>query len=81
MRQKKVRPLLDYLEIIVKWRKFIIRNAIIVTIAAAIISLLLPQRFTATATMLPPNPEQTSSIGMLSANIPRELSGLAKIGG
>lgn len=72
---------LDILEIIVKWRKFIIRNVLIITIVAAIISLLLPLKYTATATILPPSPEQNAMLGMLSYSIPGGLSSLSSMGG
>jgi len=81
MKEGKTASLIDYLEIIVKWRKFIIRNVIIVTAAAIIISLLLTQLFTATATILPPNPEQGAMLGILSMNVPSGLAGLARMGG
>lgn len=81
MNEKKSASLIDYLEIIVKWRKFIIRNVIIVTVAAVIISLLLTQVFTATATILPPNPEQQTMLGLLSYNVPGGLSSLSRMGG
>lgn len=64
-----------------KWRKFIVRNTLLVTIIAIIISFILPQRFRATTTILPPSPEQSAMIGMISANIPSGLAGLARIGG
>jgi uncharacterized protein involved in exopolysaccharide biosynthesis len=81
MKQKNLVSLIDYLEVITKWRKFIVRNVVIVTVAAAIISLILTQRYTATTTLLPPNLEQEAMIGLLSANIPSGLAGLAQMGG
>lgn len=81
MKEKDKASLIDYLEIVVKWRKFILRNVVIVTIAAVIISLLLPQKFTATATILPPNPQQQAMLGIISSNLPGGLSGLSGISG
>ena len=81
MNDKKSISFLDYFEIIVKWRKFIIRNVAIVTVASLVISLLLIQQFTATALILPPSPEQEAMFGMLSLNIPSSLAGLSGIGG
>lgn len=77
----KKTSLVDYLEVIIKWRKFILRNVFVVAIATAIISLLLTWKFTATATILPPNPEQEAMLGMISASIPGGLASLAGIGG
>lgn len=81
MKQKNIVSLIDYLGVITKWRKFIIRNILIVSVAAAIISLILTQKYTATTTLLPPNLEQEAMIGLISANIPSGLAGLAQMGG
>lgn len=61
----------NYIHILVKWRKFIILNFVIVCILAAGISLILPKWYTATTTILPPE-EQTYEIGLPSmmANLP-----------
>lgn len=81
MPSAKSSSFIDYLEIIIKWRKVIILNILIVTIFAIIISFILPVKFTATATILPPNLEQTSLLGMISSNISSEVLGLAKVSG
>ena len=70
MKKQKDVSLVDYLDVVVKWRKFIIRNVVIISIAAAIISLVLTQKFTSTATMLPPNQEQEAMFGFMSGLIP-----------
>lgn len=80
MKAEKTASLLDYIEIIVKWRKLIIRNVIIITIAAVIISLLLTKRYTATATILPPNPEQNAMLGLITGGIPTGLSSITGLG-
>jgi uncharacterized protein involved in exopolysaccharide biosynthesis len=72
---------IKYITILIKWRLFIIKFVIIVTVISIIISLLLPQKFTATATILPPNPEQEAMLGMLISNIPGGLTGLTRLGG
>jgi len=46
---------IDYLSMLIKWRKFIIINFFIVFIIAAGISLTLPKWFTASTTILPPS--------------------------
>lgn len=71
----------NYFTVAMKWRHFIVRNVFIVSVLAIIISLLLPNKYTATATMLPPNLEQQAMLGMLSGNIPTGLAGLASMGG
>lgn len=60
----------QYFQVIWKWRKFVVRNTIVVTIFAAIISLLLVYRYKATATMLPPNPDQEAMFGLMSGFLP-----------
>jgi uncharacterized protein involved in exopolysaccharide biosynthesis len=54
----------SYFGIVMKWRKMVIRNVIIVTILALIISLFLRPKFTATATVLPPSSEQGTLAGL-----------------
>ncbi|KPJ68658.1 hypothetical protein AMJ44_05840 [candidate division WOR-1 bacterium DG_54_3] len=60
----------DYFDVIIKWRRFIVRNVVLICIAAAIISLLLTQKYTATATILPPNPNQEAMFGVMSTLMP-----------
>ena len=57
--------LLDYLLVIVKRWKTIVRNVIITVFAVAVISFLLPKSYTARTTILPP--DETNSTGLLSA--------------
>src|ERR1035437_8039373 len=53
--------LFDYFKLLGKWKKFIIINFLIVTVAALVVSFLLPQWFLATATVLPPQNQSLSS--------------------
>lgn len=46
---------IDYLYLIVKWRKFIIVNFFVVAIITAIITLVVPKKYTAKTTILPPS--------------------------
>ncbi len=46
---------IDYLYLIVKWRKFIIVNFFIVAIITAIITLVVPKSYTAKTIILPPS--------------------------
>jgi len=55
----------DYLGVVMKWRRFIVRNVFIVTVIAIIVSLVLVKKYTATATVLPPNPEQQLMLGFM----------------
>ena len=48
------RYLVDYAAVLVRWRKLIVVNFIVVTLAAVIVSLLLPKWYKATTSLLPP---------------------------
>ncbi len=80
MSSNKISSLLDYFEVIVKWRKMIIRNVIIVTIIAIVISLLLPLQYTSTATILPPNAEQNLMAGLLASGLSTGGTGISNLG-
>ena len=56
----------DYIQVIVKWRRLIVFNTFIISVLALIISLILPKRYTATATLIPPVEQQTSLFGLSS---------------
>ncbi|KPK62673.1 hypothetical protein AMJ83_10145 [candidate division WOR_3 bacterium SM23_42] len=79
MKRKKT-SLIDYLEVIVAWRRFIIRNVIILTLAATLISFLLVKKYTATATMLPPSSEQNVMLSLLAGGLPGGMSSIPGIG-
>lgn len=75
--------LLRYLQVIVKYRKMIFYNVLILTIIAAVISFVLPKRYKATAQILPPQEEQDllGFTTMLSTGLsPSRLSRLARGG-
>lgn len=78
MKDRKKVSFLDYLEVIVKRRRFIVRNVFIITVIAIVISLVLTPKYTSTATILPPNPEQSAMLGLLAGALP---GGLASISG
>jgi tyrosine-protein kinase Etk/Wzc len=69
------KSLIDFLIILVKWRKLIILNVIVVTLLAIIISFILPKKYTSTANILPPKKTGglLGSIGGVSSTI-RDLS-------
>ena len=82
---KNETKLSTYWLVIIKYRRVLFINTIIVTVIATIVSLILPYKYTATATILPPSPEQTSLLGFLNvgsgfssniANLSRLTSGL-----
>lgn len=81
MKTHKIKPMVYYLEVLVKWRKFIGKNVLIIVLVAAIISLIVPQKYTASATILPPSGEQSTMLGLLSASIPGDLAGLTGMAG
>jgi uncharacterized protein involved in exopolysaccharide biosynthesis len=56
--------LLDYVTVVIKHRKKIIRNVIVVALVTVIISFFLPKIYTAVTTILPP--EETQSTGILT---------------
>jgi tyrosine-protein kinase Etk/Wzc len=74
----------NYIKILLKRRHLIIKNVLLVVFITAIITLLIPNKYTATATVLPPNPEQDAMFGFLpgimsgaiSSNISSMLTGV-----
>lgn len=79
MQTTMVSSLIAYLEIIVKWRKVILRNVVALTMGAAIITLLLTSKYTATTTMLPPSQEQNMMFSLMSSGLPGGLSSIPGI--
>lgn len=60
----------SYIRVIMKWRKLIFWNTFIIAVIAFIISLIIPKKYTATASLLPPLPGdalwsiETSMLGL-----------------
>lgn len=75
MVKKREASLADYFDTIFMNRKLIFRNVVTITLIAVIISLLLPKKFTSTATMLPPNTEQDAMFGFMPAMLSGSISG------
>jgi uncharacterized protein involved in exopolysaccharide biosynthesis len=72
---QKTTDFLDYLSVLVNWRRFIIINVLVVTLLAVIISLLLPKWYRATASVLPPKePDMFGTLGAASSVL-KGLSG------
>jgi uncharacterized protein involved in exopolysaccharide biosynthesis len=73
--------LLDYLSVIVKRRRMILRNAFYAAVLMAIVSLFLPKTYTATTTLLPPDDSNDSGLKSLIANSPVSFLDLGGLGG
>ncbi len=65
---------LKYFNTILKRRYFVIKFVVIVTILTVIISFIVTPKYTAVATILPPDTEQDAMIGMISSSIPGGIS-------
>ncbi|MBI4651932.1 hypothetical protein HY745_11765 [Candidatus Desantisbacteria bacterium] len=73
---KKDFGLIEVLEILFKYRRFIILSTLSVCIFMAVYSLLLNNRYQATATILPPSKEN-SNFGNLLSQLPQNAISLA----
>jgi tyrosine-protein kinase Etk/Wzc len=71
--------LLDLLVVVAERKRLVLWVTAVFAILAIVISLLLPKRYTATATLLPP--QQSSSLGAAFAAQLGNLSGLAALAG
>jgi uncharacterized protein involved in exopolysaccharide biosynthesis len=72
------RSLLDYLYVLVKWRRLIAVSFVAVGLLAAGVSLVLPEKWTANTKLLPPA-EEGDQLGLsmlLGSAVPAGLSGL-----
>ncbi|MFA6110718.1 MAG: Wzz/FepE/Etk N-terminal domain-containing protein [Candidatus Latescibacterota bacterium] len=70
--------LLDYLYVLLKWRRLVLASVLGVSLAAAGVSLVLPQEWTATTRLLPPEeePDQFGLSMLVTAAVPPNLSRL-----
>ncbi|MGB9721760.1 MAG: GumC family protein [bacterium] len=71
----------EYLQVILKWRNFLIQNVTLVTIFAIILSLVVTHKYTAVASILPPSSETESMFGLLGGGIVTQLSNISRITG
>ena len=71
--------LLDLLIVLAERKRFILWVTAVFAILAIVISLLLPQRYTATVTLLPP--QQSSSTGAMLASQLGSMGGMAALAG
>ena len=72
---------LEFVRVFKEVRTALIVNVVVVTIAALIISLLLPPWFKSTASILPPKEGPSLSTVGLGSSVLRGVTGLGKIGG
>ncbi|MFQ5823055.1 MAG: GumC family protein [bacterium] len=68
--------LLDYLTVIIKRRRMIIRNSLIAAVFMTILSFLLPSTYTATTTLLPPDKGDQQGLRSLLTNTPMSFFNL-----
>lgn len=69
--------LVNYLEVILKWRKLIVINTVAITLIVLVVSFILPKRYTASAQLLPPTDE--GDIFGLTSVLGTGLGGLSKL--
>ena len=65
--------LLDYLDVIFKRRRMIIRNSLLAGLMMLVLSFLLPKTYTATTTLLPPGEGEQNGLRSLLLNSPVSL--------
>ena len=72
------RNLLDYVYVLLKWRRMIILSFLVVTLVTAGISLILPKAWTARTVIMPPKEEfdQFGLSAMRATGMPTSLAGL-----
>jgi tyrosine-protein kinase Etk/Wzc len=73
--------LLDHIAIIVKWRRMIITACVVVTVATAVVSMVMPTAYRASAVVYPPN-QGSDMLGLSSlvGDLPMGLLGLGEGG-
>jgi uncharacterized protein involved in exopolysaccharide biosynthesis len=73
--------LIDYLAMIVKWRKFILTNLSIITVTAVVVSLLLPKWYKAGASILPPRQQDLFGTLSTASSLLKSLPGTGRLPG
>jgi uncharacterized protein involved in exopolysaccharide biosynthesis len=53
MPEREVKPFADYIHVLIRWRRVIYWNFIVIVVATAIVSLLLPKWYTSKGSILP----------------------------
>jgi uncharacterized protein involved in exopolysaccharide biosynthesis len=72
-----VNRLVKYLTVVLKWRRLIFWNTVVLTALAVVVSFILPPRYTATAQLLPPSDE--GDIFGITSLLGGGASGLSKL--
>lgn len=79
MTHPRERNLLDYVSVVVAWRRLLVVGALVAALAGAAVSFVLPERWTARTVLLPPD-EERGGLGMSllagGSGIPPGLAGL-----
>ena len=76
--QVREHSLLDYVYVLTKWRRLIVTSFLAAAILSAVVSLVLPEEWTANTKLLPPE-EEGDQLGLsmlLGSAVPAGLSGL-----
>ena len=73
--KKSVVSLIDYVYLIVKWRKLIIFNFFIICFVVAIYSLIMPKTYTATTVLMPPKSTGNQNLLGMISNLPIDALG------
>jgi uncharacterized protein involved in exopolysaccharide biosynthesis len=73
--------LLDYLAMVVQWRKFILLNLVAITVIATGVVFLLPKWYKATASILPPRQQDLFSTLSSASSLLKSLPGGGRIPG
>lgn len=69
----------EYWLVIFKHRRILALNTVVVTVIAIIVSLVLIQKYNATATILPPTSDQTTMLGMFTTGMPSGIANLSRL--
>ena len=67
---------IDYLSVLIRWKKFIIFNFFIICLITAAISLIIPKWYKSQATLLPPSDESGLNFSAILSNLPMGGLGL-----
>lgn len=69
----------EFLNLLVRWKGFILKSTLIVTVFSVVVSLLLPNWFKSTVSILPPKESNTLNAGAASSLL-RSITSTARIG-
>lgn len=73
---------LEFIKLLVDWRKLIIINILVVGIIAVIISFILPKYYKSSALIMPPDDQSLGSgLSGLLSGLPTDILGMGNIGG